>query len=135
MKYKKKEVLSYIWSLKERVQKLREEINHWEVKPKISKRIKNVDSKARAFRTITKMASKIELTKREKKQLIELIKRRLSSLKRHFLSVHNMIQKNPSRIRDKRIKITERELEERIAIYEKILPLIFREKSKKSKNR
>ena len=142
MKYKKqKEILSYIWSLKERAQKLREEANNWEVKPKISKRIRSVDGNSRSLQIIIKIASKLELNerekkqKREKKQLMRLTKSRLSSLKRHFLSVYKIIQKNPSRIWDKRIKITEGELEERIAIYEKILPLIFREKSKKPKKK
>lgn len=132
---KQQKILSYIWSLKERAEKLRKEANHWEVKPHISKRIKNIDSCSRTLRLITKIASKIELTEREKKQLIGLTKRRLNSLKSHFLSVHDIIQKNPSRIWDKKIKVTEKELEEHLAVYEKTLPLIFRKKSKKSKKK
>ncbi len=136
VKYKKQQKIgSYIWSLKERAEKLREEANHWEVKPKISKRIKSVDGSSRPLQIIVKIASKLELSEREKKQLMRLTKHRLSSLKRHFLSVYKIIQKNPTRIWDKRIRITEGELEERIAIYEKILPLIFREKSKKPKKK
>ena len=136
MKYKKQQkIISYIWSLKERTHKLREKANYWEVKPKISKRIKSLDGGSRSLQIIIKIASKLELSEREKKQLMGLTKRRLSSLKRHFLSVYKIIQKNPTRIWDKRIRITEEELEERIAIYEKILPLIFREKSKKPKKK
>jgi hypothetical protein len=125
--------LSYIRSLKERVEKLRKEANNWEVRSQISKRIRDIDNPSRSLRIITKIASKMKLTEREKKRLIGLTKRRLSSLKKHFLSVYNIIQKNPSRIWDKRIKITEKELEERVAIYERILPLIFQKKSKKPK--
>lgn len=132
---KQKEILSYVWSLKERVGKLREEANQWEVKAKISKRIKRADASSRDLRTIIKLASKPELSKREKKQLIGLTKRRLSSLKRHFLSVYKIIKKNPTRIWDKRIRITEKQLEERITIYEKILPLIFQEKLKKPRKK
>ncbi len=136
MKHKKqKEILSYILSLKERAENLREELDSWEVKPKINKRIKSVDGNSKALRIITKIGSKIELTEREKKRLTRLIKRRLSSLKRHFLSVYKLVQKNPTKIWNKRIRITERELEERIAIYENILPLIFRKKSKTSKKK
>ncbi len=130
-KKKHQKILSYTWSLKERAEKLRKEANGWEVKPNISKRrIKEIDTHSKFLGQIIKISLKPELTEKEKKQLIRLTKRRLTSLKKHFLSVYNMIQKNPSRIWDKKIKSTERELEERLALYEKAVPLLFREKSK-----
>ena len=130
-KKKHQKILSHTWSLKERAEKLRKEANGWEVKPNISKRrIKEIDTHSKFLGQIIKISLKPELTEKQKKQLIRLTKRRLASLKKHFLSVHNMIQKNPSRIWDKKIKSTERELEERLALYEKAVPLLFREKSK-----
>jgi len=130
-KKKHQKILAYTWSLKERAEKLRKEANGWEVKPNISKRrIKEIDAHSKFLGQIIKISLKPELTEKEKKQLIRLTKRRLTSLKKHFLSVHNMIQKNPGRIWDKKIKRTERELEERLALYEKAVPLLFREKSK-----
>ena len=125
--------LAYILSLKERVEKLRKEANNWEVKPNISKRIKKIDTRSGVLRKIIKISLKPELTEKDKKQLIRLIKGKLTLFKRHFLSVYNIIQKNPSRIWDKKIKSTERELEECLAIYEKIAPLLFRKKAKKTK--
>jgi len=130
-KKKHQKILSYTWSLKERAEKLRKEADGWEVKPNISKRrIKEIDTHSKFLGQIIKISLKPELTEKGKKQLIHLTKRRLTSLKKHFLSVHNMIQKNPSRIWDKKIKSTERELEERLGFYEKAVPLLFREKSK-----
>jgi len=128
IKYPK--ILSYIWSLKKRVEKLRKGVNDWEVKPNISKRLKEIDTHSKFLGQIIKIASKPELTEKEKKQLIRLVKRRLALLEEHFLSVHNMIQKNPSRVWDKKIKSTERELKERLVLYEKIVSLLFRKKSK-----
>ena len=132
---KQQKILSYISSLKKRVEKLREEANSWEVRPKISKKIKKIDGSSRVLRAIIRIASKEELTERDKKQLIGLIKRRLSALRRHFLSVYEVIKKNPSRIWDRKIRVTEKNLEEQISAYEKILPLIFKKKSKKSKKK
>lgn len=130
---KHQKILSYIWSLKERTEKLRKEADDWEVKPHISKRIKKIDTHSKFLGRIIKIAFKPELTKKEKKQLISLTKRRFTLLKRHFLSVYNLIQENPSRIWDKKIKSTERELEEHLVLYEKIVPLLFQKKSKRTK--
>ena len=132
---KQQKILSYILSLKERAEKLRKEANGWEVKPNISKRIKKIDAHSKFLGQIIKIASKPELTEKEKEQLIRLTKRRFTSLKKHFLSVYNLIEKNPSRVWDRKIKRTETELEKRLAIYKKIIPLLFREKSKKSKRK
>lgn len=135
-KKKHQKILSYTWSLKERAEKLRKKASGWEVKPNIIKRrIKEIDTHSKFLGQIIKISLKSELTEKEKKQLIRLTKRRLTSLKKHFLSVHSMIQKNPSRIWDKKIKSTERELEERIVIYERVLPLIFQKKPKKPKKK
>jgi len=132
---KHKETLLYIWSLKERAEKLREKANNWEVKPNINKRIKKIDTYSRFLGKIIKIASKPELTEKEKKQLIGLTKRRLTLFKKHFLSVYNLLKKSPDRAWDRKIKSTETELEERLDIYKKIIPLLFREKSKKSKRK
>ena len=132
---KQQKILSYILSLKERAEKLRKEANGWEVKPDISKRIKRIDTHSKFLGQIIKIASKPKLTEKEKEQLIRLTKRRFTSLKKHFLSVYNLIEKNPSRVWDRKIKRTETELEKRLAIYKKIIPLLFREKSKKSKRK
>ena len=128
---KHQKILSYVWSLKERAEKLRKEASDWEVKPNISKRIKEMDTHSKFLGQIIKISLKPELTEKEKKQLIRLTKHRLASLRKHFLSVYNIIQKNPSRVWDKKIKSTERELEERLVLYEKVVPLLFRKKSKK----
>lgn len=135
MKHKKhQKALLYIWSLKERAEKLRKEADNWEVKSNISKRrIKKIDTYSKFLGRIVKMASKSELTEKEKKQLIRLTKRRFTLLKKHFLSVHNLIKKNPSRFWDRKIKSTETKLEEDLTVYEKIIPLLFRKKSKKLK--
>ena len=121
--------LAYILSLKERVEKLRKEANNWEVKPNISKRIKKIDTRSGVLRKIIKISLGPELTEKDKKQLISLIKGKLTLFKRHFLSVYNIIQKNPSRIWDKKIKSTEWELEKRLTLYEKTAALLFRKKS------
>ncbi|MFQ6049803.1 MAG: hypothetical protein ACE5J0_02060 [Candidatus Paceibacterales bacterium] len=135
MKNKKQQkILSYIWSLKERAEKLQKKANNWEVKPNISKKIKERGTHSKFLGQIIKIASKPELTEKEKEQLLRLTKRRLASFKKHFLSVYNMVQKNPSRVWDRKIKSTERELEERLAIYEKTASLLFRKKSKRKKS-
>ncbi|MBZ9572007.1 hypothetical protein KJA15_01550 [Patescibacteria group bacterium] len=131
---KHQKILSYIWSLKERAEKLRKGASDWEVNVNISKkRIKKIDAHSKFLGQIIKISLKPELTEKERKQLIRLTKRRLSSLRKHFLSVYNIIQKNPSRVWDKKIKSTERELEERLVLYEKVVPLLFRKKLKRAK--
>lgn len=132
-KKKYQEILSYIWSLKERAEKLREESNSWEVRPNIGKRISEIDAHSEFLGKIIKIASNPELTEKKKKQLIPLTKDRLTSLKTHFLSVHSLSQKNLSGVWSKKIESVERELEERLAVYEKIAPLLF-QKSQKEKS-
>ncbi len=128
-KERHQKTLSYVWSLKERAEKLREEADDWEAKPRISKGLKKLKTHSESLRRIIKIASKPKLTEKEKGQLVRLTKRRLTLLKKHFLSVHRVIQKNPSGFWDKKIKSTERELEELLTLYEKIVPLLFRKKS------
>lgn len=123
------EALSYIWSLKERAEKLREEANDWEVKPKVSKRIKKLKHHSGPLERIMKIASKPKLTEKDKKQLTRLTKSRLTSLKKHFLSVHKVIQKNPGGFWDRKIKSNERDLEKLLDLYEETAPLLFRKKS------
>lgn len=124
-KKRHQKTLSYIWSLKERAEKLRKKANNWEVNPNISKIMKEIDVPLEFF-------SEKELPEKEKKKLLRLTKHRLTTLKKHFLSVHRMVQKNPM-IWDKKIKETERELGKHLAFYEKVAPLLFRKKTKKSK--
>jgi len=52
----------------------------------------------------------------------------LTSLKKHFLSVHKVIQKNPSGFWDKKIKDTEKDLEKLLDLYEKMAPMLFQKK-------
>lgn len=128
-KEKYQAALSDIWFLKERAENLREEANDWGVKPRISKRIKKLKTRSGPFERIIKIASKPKLTEKDKKQLTRLTKSRLTLLKKHFLSVHKVIQKNPSGFWDKKIKDTEKDLEELLTLYEKMAPMLFRKKS------
>lgn len=128
-KEKYQEALSYVWALKERAEKLREEANSWEVKPKISTRLKKLKTCSGPLERIIKIASKPKLTEKDKEQLTRLTKHRLTSLKKHFLSVHTVIQKNPSGFWDKKIKSTERKLEVLLTLYEKMAPMLFQKKS------
>jgi len=132
---KHQNILSYIWSLKERVEKLYKEANYWEVRPRISKKIEKIDTRSKVLRQIMRLALKSKLNKKEKKQLIRLTKTRLASLIKHFLSVYSIVQKNPSRIWDKKIKVTEKNLAESLTLYEKIVPLLFQKKFKKPKRK
>lgn len=125
---KQQETLLYVWSLKERAEELLVKASNWEVKPSISKKVKRIDNRSKFLGQIIKLSLKPELTKKDKKQLINFTKARLNSLKKHFLSVHNILQENPNIIWDKRIEATEKELEERLTLYEKVVPLLFQKK-------
>lgn len=117
------------------MEKLYKEANYWEVRPRISKKIEKIDTRSKVLRQIMRLALKSKLNKKEKKQLIRLTKTRLASLIKHFLSVYSIVQKNPSRIWDKKIKVTEKNLAESLTLYEKIVPLLFQKKFKKPKRK
>ena len=75
-----------------------------------------------------------ELSEKDKKRLLRLTKHKLTSLKKHFVSVHSVLPKNPM-IWSKKIKETEKELEKALAFYENVTPLLFRKKTKKGKRK
>jgi hypothetical protein len=131
----KKEItktLSSVWSLQKRTEKLLAEAKKWEVKPNINEKVKKIDRPSRVLgqlETIIRMSLKPELNKKEKKQLIRFTKRRLTTLKKHFSSIHNLAKKNPNILLDKKIITTEKILEERLSIYEKVIPLLFQKKA------
>ena len=126
-KKKHKKVILYICSLKKRAEKLRKKADNWEVSPNIHRTMKKIDFPLDLF-------AEKELSEKDKKKLLRLTKHKLTSFKKHFASVHAVLQKNPM-IWSKKIKDTEKELEKGLAFYEKATPLLFRKKTKKSKRK
>ena len=131
MDQEQKKGLSNIFSLKRKVEKLRKEVDLLEVRPIINKKIKKIDTNGKILGVIIKIASKTELKLKDKKELMRLTRQRLISLKEHFLSIYDLIQKNPTMVLDRKIKSTEKDLKERVTTYEKVIPLLFRKKEKK----
>ena len=122
----KKNVL-YIRSLKKRAEKLRKKADDWEVNPNIHRTMKKIDFPLNLF-------AEKELSEKDKKRLLRLTKRKLTSFKKHFASVHSALQENPM-IWSGKIKEIEKELEKALAFYENTTPLLFRKKTKKSKRK
>lgn len=126
-KKKHKKNVLYIRSLKKRAEKLRKKADNWEVNTNIHRIMKGIDFPLEFF-------TEKELSEKEKKRLLRLTKYKLTSFKRHFASVHDVLQKNPM-IWSKKIKETEKELEKAFAFYKSVTPLLFRKKTKKSKRK
>ena len=117
-KKKHKKAVLYVNSLKERAEKLREEADYWKVNPNIYGTMKKIGFSLEFFR-------KKKLSEKEKKKLLRLTKRKLTSFKKHFSSVYRVMQENPM-IWNKKIKETEEKLEQALSFYEKAVPFLFR---------
>ena len=130
----KKEVaklLSEYKSLKERAEKLLEGSKRWEMRDDFKEKIKKLKIPPKnlgQLEKIIKIARKSKLTQKQKRQLIRITRKRLSILINHFLSIYNLVKQNPDLLLDKKISASEENLKERLSLYEKIVPVLFKKK-------
>ncbi len=130
----KKEVaklLSEYKSLKERAEKLLEGSKRWEMRDDFKEKIKKLKIPPKnlgQLEKIIKIARKSKLTQKQKRQLIRITRKRLSILMNHFLSIYNLVKQNPDLLLDKKISASEENLKERLSLYEKIVPVLFKKK-------
>jgi len=130
----KKEVaklLSEYKSLKERAEKLLEGSKRWEMRDDFKEKIKKLKIPPKnlgQLEKIVKIARKSKLTQKQKRQLIRITRKRLSILMNHFLSIYNLVKQNPDLLLDKKISASEENLKERLSLYEKIVPVLFKKK-------
>jgi len=130
----KKEVaklLSEYKSLKERAEKLLEGSKRWEMRDDFKEKIKKLKIPPKnlgQLEKIVKIARKSKLTQKQKRQLIRITRKRLSILINHFSSIYNLVKQNPDLLLDKKISASEENLKERLSLYEKIVPVLFKKK-------
>lgn len=117
---KHQKAVLYMNSLRERAERLQEEAKCWKINPHRRKAIKKIGFPLDFF-------SKKELSEREKRKLLNLIRRELVSFKKHFSSVCRVVQKNPM-VWNRKVKETEKRLEEALSFYEKVAPFLFQGK-------
>jgi len=119
----KEEVLEILRNFKKRAERLSDKSEKWEVNPNLGKMMKKMGIPL-------EFSGGSKLSKKGRVKLVESISGKLDVLKNHFSSVYRMIQKNPM-IWDKKIENNERKLGKRISFYEKITPILFRNKKEK----
>ncbi len=124
-KKQKEEALKKLADFKKRAEKLRKKSRNWEVNPNVNKIMKKMGIPL-------EISGSKKLTKKRKDKLIRSIKYKLTILKNHFDSVYKTVKKNPM-IWDKKIENNERKLGKKISFYERIAPILFRDKTKKKK--
>jgi NADH:ubiquinone oxidoreductase subunit C len=125
-----KKLLSY-QSLKERAEKLLEESKKWEVRDDLKNKLKKLkipQTNLGQLEKIIKIASKSKLTQKNKRQLIRIARKRLLILLHHFSSIYNLVKQNPNLLLDKKISVSEENLKERLSLYERIIPILFKKK-------
>jgi hypothetical protein len=121
-------LLSEYESLKKRVEKLLEGSKKWEVKNNFEKKLKRLKIPQKnlgQLEKIIKIASKTKLTPKHKKQLVQITRRRLLILAKHFSSIYEILKKNPDLFSDKKIATSQENLKEKLSFYEKIVPVLF----------
>jgi len=124
-------LLSEYKSLKERAEKLLEGSKRWEMRDDFKEKIKKLKIPPKnlgQLEKIIKIARKSKLTQKQKRQLIRITRKRLSILINHFLSIYNLVKQNPDLLLDKKISASEENLKERLSLYEKIVPVLFKKK-------